>query len=451
MNISFGACESSAGAAGVAFWDSLFQQAAAEGISVFVSSGDAGASGCDTAFATPPPSPAGNSPNYICSSSYATCVGGTEFNDTANPSEYWDANNGYNTLQSALSYIPEGAWNEPQGSSGTQAASSGGGVSAYIPTPAWQTGFGVPVARTGRYTPDVSFSASCHDAYFACFAAAGGSCVDDATGRFQFTSFCGTSASAPAMAGVAALLDDAVGAPQGNLNPQIYQVAANQASSSLRNSFHDITVAASGVAACDVNTPSMCNNSIPGPNGLSGGQPGYMLTDGYDEVTGLGSLDISSFLSNYHPAPTIKILRTPPALTFDTRIVGASETLQLDVVNTGASNMDALAITFSGPNGGDFAQTNNCPSQLGWEISCTIQVTFTPSAAGTRTATMTVASDNAVNSPKQVSLTGTGTTTLETPSVVVFPDSYITTVQPDHVIVNVYPQSGYPNLPAPSP
>jgi subtilase family serine protease len=94
MNISFGACESAAGTAGVNFWDSLFKQAASEGISIFVSSGDAGASGCDVNFAAPPPNPSPNSPNYICSSSYATCVGGTEFNDTGNPSLYWTATNG---------------------------------------------------------------------------------------------------------------------------------------------------------------------------------------------------------------------------------------------------------------------------------------------------------------------------------------------------------------------
>jgi hypothetical protein len=187
----------------------------------------------------------------------------------------------------------------------------------------------------------------------------------------------------------------------------------------------------------------MCNNSTPGPNGLTGGQPGYMLTDGYDEVTGLGSLDISSFAANYHPAPTIKILRTPPALTFDTRIVGTSQTEQFDVLNTGASKMDTLAITFTGPNAGDFSQTNNCPSQLGWDISCTIQVTFTPSATGTRTATLTVASDNAVNSPKQVSLTGAGTTTLATPFVGVSAYPYITTIDPDQVFVNVYASNGY--------
>src|SRR5262249_3187156 len=77
LNISFGLCESTAGSAGVTFYDSLFQQAAAEGISVFVSSGDSGAAGCDEAFTTPPASQIA-SPNYICSSGFVTCVGGTE-------------------------------------------------------------------------------------------------------------------------------------------------------------------------------------------------------------------------------------------------------------------------------------------------------------------------------------------------------------------------------------
>ena len=86
MTISYGACESSAGHSGVVYWNTLFQSAAAEGISVFVSSGDSGASGCDADFTTPPTNPSPNSPNYICSSSYATCVGGTEFNDASSPS-----------------------------------------------------------------------------------------------------------------------------------------------------------------------------------------------------------------------------------------------------------------------------------------------------------------------------------------------------------------------------
>ena len=155
MSISFGECESEDGRADTEFWDALYEQGAGEGISTFVSSGDSGASGCDSAFTTPPAHPVAISPNALCSSAYATCVGGTEFNDASDYSEYWNsANNSH--LGSALSYIPEGAWNEPGFGSSTQVAASGGGVSAYIATPSWQTGTGVPAARAGRYTPDIA-------------------------------------------------------------------------------------------------------------------------------------------------------------------------------------------------------------------------------------------------------------------------------------------------------
>src|SRR5206468_4899593 len=133
---------------------------------------------------------------------------------------------------------PEGVWNEPLASSGdSRAAASGGGVSAYVPTPRWQTGTGVPGTR-GRYTPDVSFTASAHDGYFGCLAAAGSSCVLDGAGRFQFYFFAGTSAAAPSMAGIAALLNQKSGGAQGNLNPGLYALAAIPGN----GVFHDVTV-----------------------------------------------------------------------------------------------------------------------------------------------------------------------------------------------------------------
>ena len=316
MTISFGICESAVGPSGVAFWDGLFQQAAAEGISVFVSSGDAGASGCDAAFTTPSANPYSNSPNSICSSSYSTCVGGTEFNDTGSPSQYWSSRNG-SGLSSALTYIPEGAWNEPLDSASMlQAASSGGGVSTIIATPGWQAGTGVPTARSGRYTPDVAFSASAHDGYFGCFAAAGATCVAGANGSYQFEYFSGTSAAAPSMAGVAALLDQDQGEAVGNLNPRLYQMAA-----SVPAVFHDVTVSTSGVTNCNINTPSMCNNSIAGASSLTGGQAGYPVTTGYDEVTGLGSLDVAAFVKSFvatSPAP-LQFVGVTPCRVADTR------------------------------------------------------------------------------------------------------------------------------------
>src|SRR4029077_6868700 len=92
MSISFGSCESNAGPAAAAFYDSLFSQGAAEGISIFVSFGDSAAAGWDAAFTTPPASQI-LSTNVICVSGYVTCVGGTEFADTANPSLYWSSAN----------------------------------------------------------------------------------------------------------------------------------------------------------------------------------------------------------------------------------------------------------------------------------------------------------------------------------------------------------------------
>jgi subtilase family serine protease len=304
MNISFSQCEADAGQAGVAYWDNLFAQAAGEGISVFVSSDDSAAAGCDQSFA-PPPTTQILSPNSICSSSYATCVGGTEFADFANPSQYWNSNNGPG-FESARGYIPEGAWNEPMNPQNQlQIAGTGGGLSSYIATPSWQKGTGVPSSRSGRYTPDVSFSASLHDAYFGCLAA------NNQCPANGFAIFAGTSASAPDMAGIAALLNQKEGSAQGLLNPNLYNLAATPTN----NVFHDATVATSGVSNCAVTTPSMCNNSTAGTTGLTGGLSGYLITPGYDEATGLGSINVANLLANWSPTtvPTTTTLSASPA------------------------------------------------------------------------------------------------------------------------------------------
>ncbi len=305
MSISFGSCETDAGQAGVQFWDSLFKQAAGEGISVFVSSGDSGAAGCDQAFA-PPPASQSLSPNSICSSSYATCVGGTEFADFANPSQYWSTTNGTG-YESALSYIPEGAWNEPMNGSQFQVAGTGGGVSAFISTPTWQVGTGVPSARSGRYTPDVAFSASLHDAYFGCLAA-NNQCP---TNGFEI--FAGTSAAAPDMAGITALLNQKEGSAQGTVNPKLYELAATPTN----NIFNDVTVATSGVTNCVVTTPSMCNNSTAGPNSLTGGLSGYLVNAGYDEATGWGSINVANLLTSWNSlvATTTTLSIAPASVT----------------------------------------------------------------------------------------------------------------------------------------
>jgi len=373
MNISFGACEADRNLSDVQFWDNLFSQGAAEGISTFVSSGDSGAAGCDTYFQTPPATQIA-SPNYICASSYSTCVGGTEFADTADPNQYWSQSNS-SYLESALMYIPEGGWNEPLNSDGaTQAASSGGGYSSYIPTPSWQTGPGVP-GTEGRYTPDIAFSASGHDGYFGCLAASTGphpgNCVvqDD---EFYFEYFFGTSAAAPDMAGITALLNQKLGGPQGELNQRLYQLAANPANAV----FHDVTVATSDVSDCVVTTPSMCNNSTPSPTGLTGGLSGYLVTAGYDEVTGLGSIDVTNFLAIYTP-PTFSWVNT--GSTSATALSGQSATYTFTATPTGE------AVTTFAAN-----VTLSCGSLPDATVVCNFNPTQIAAGAGSTNVTLTI-------------------------------------------------------------
>jgi pseudomonalisin len=326
MNVSFGSCEVTQGLAGVKSWDTLFSQAASQGISVFVSASDSGAATCDAQFATPPVTQV-RSINYICASSYATCVGGTELADTASPSSYWSSSNGAN-LTSALGYIPEGAWNEPtvtnSGVVTYVAASGGGGASLYITKPSWQTGVGVP-ADGARDVPDVSFPAAGHDGYYACYALNAGNC-----GVGQFEYFYGTSAAAPSMAAVTAMVNQRTGVRQGNLNPTLYRLAANPAN----NVFHDTTIASSGVANCSVLTASMCNNSTPSPTALTGGLAGYLLTAGYDQATGWGSVDVGNLLSTLGTAQAVTTATLSESAS--SILVGASVTFTVKVSSTSA-------------------------------------------------------------------------------------------------------------------
>jgi subtilase family serine protease len=398
MSISFGGCEADGGKSDVDAWNSVYQTAAGEGISVFVSSGDSGAAGCDTHGQAPPSTAGPASPNALCSSQYDTCVGGTEFNDASNYSAYWNASNGTG-YESAISYIPEGAWNEPgDATNGFQVAATGGGFSSIIPTPTWQTGTGVPSARAGRYTPDVSFTASGHDPYFACLAVAGGDCVSTPNG-VPFIEFSGTSASAPDMAGIAALLDQQMGSGQGNLNPAIYAMAASAPAA-----FHDVTVASSGVTSCSVSTPSMCNNSIAGHTTLTGGTKGYAVQAGYDEATGWGSLDVSTFINGFSSAtgkttPTVQVTPSSNSIT-------TAQSLNVPVTVSGGSGNPAPTGTVTLTSG----TYTSSPATLS-SGAATILVPANSLSAGHPTLTVAYTPDSN-SSNTYYTATGTGTVTV---------------------------------------
>jgi subtilase family serine protease len=292
MSMSFGLCEAALGASGNSFINSLWQQAAAQGISVFVSSGDSGAAGCDSASASR--ATHGRGVNGLCSSPYSVCVGGTEFIDS-NYSLYWSASN-TGTMGSALSYIPEAVWNA-SGASGLW--SGGGGASIVYTKPTWQNGVGVP-ADGKRDVPDVSLSAAVHDGYLIFMNGNNLVCG-------------GTSAASPSFAGLMALVVESRGTRQGNANPVLYSLATNQRYGGAAV-FHDVKTG---------------NNSVPGVTG-------FTAVAGYDQATGLGSVDADVLVSHWKDAAG--------AATFHLSLLSSA----VSVVRGGASAKVSARVSLSG-------------------------------------------------------------------------------------------------------
>ena len=326
MTESFGSCEYFATDSEVAGVNGLAEQAAAQGISYFVSTGDNGAAGCDDPnepSALYPPSV-----NLLASTPFAVAVGGTVFNEGGHEALYWSSTN--TGLQSALSYIPENVWNDSCSSAtcggananlwaGSGGASTGnGGVAAGTFTgfqkPAWQSGAtGIPNDGV-RDLPDVSLSAASHDPYLVCL---GGSCVPDSQGRFFIYFVWGTSAAAPSFAGVMAIVDQQMfnlgqNRRQGQPNYVLYRLAASQNTSLAQCNGSRSTPPA---ASCNFNDTTIGNNAVPGE--LNYGTPSakYQAAVGYDLATGLGSVNVANLIANWNSVtfnPTTTILDLNP-------------------------------------------------------------------------------------------------------------------------------------------
>jgi subtilase family serine protease len=348
MSASFYGCELNNGGPNTYFYDSLFTQGAAEGITTFVSSGDGGVDSCETPDSVPEASQVA-SINYLCASPNVTCVGGTTFNDTTTPGSYWSATNAAG-FSSALGYIPEGAFNEPIDSStgATQIFAGGGGVSTYVTKPGWQAGVNVP-SDGYRDVPDIAFSSSGHDGYVICLAYLGYPCVPNTQGLIELLPIAGTSAATPSMAGIQALLDQEEGSALGNINPALYGLANNPSNSV----FHDITVASSGVTACSVATPSLCNNSTPSASSLQGGQAGYLVDTGFDLATGWGSIDVLELLKNWSAVSAQAKTSVDLVLSQTLITVGQSITLSATTSGTGPAPTGTIQFLLNGQPVGD--------------------------------------------------------------------------------------------------
>jgi len=347
MSESYGQCEFNMGATGNQFYNNLWQQAAAQGITAFVSSGDNGSAGCDFELdqGLQPPQPAqyGLQVSGIASTPYNVAVGGTDFNDYFTAPTYWKATSDATTHESAIGYIPETTWNascanaffedarfglstNPETNCNNSGilelvvASGGSGGKSNCTTPSgttvstccggytkpgWQAAPGVPTDGK-RDIPDVSLFAS--GGFFDTFYIL---CEADITNGVPcdintFAGVGGTSASSPAFAGLQALTNQKTGSRQGNANYVLYKLAAKQSASSCNSStgpastcvFNDIT---SGTIATPCVAGSLnCTTSITGDQ--IGLLSGYQAGAGYDLATGLGSVNASNLVNNWNSA-----------------------------------------------------------------------------------------------------------------------------------------------------
>jgi Pro-kumamolisin, activation domain/Bacterial Ig-like domain (group 3) len=269
ISTSYGYCEpqiSSAPASTAAYLQSIAEQANSMGITWVASSGDTGAADCD--LTSEQAARQGLAVDLPASVPEVTGVGGTEFMEGSG--RYWASTNNSNG-SSALSYIPEMAWNDTAALGAL--AATGGGASIFFVKPSWQSGTGVP-NDGARDVPDLSFSSAvAHDPYQIY--------VD---GEVVYVG--GTSAPTPMFAGVLALLNQyqvSSGSQSqpglGNINPTLYRLAQTA------GIFHDVTVG-NNILPCASGSPN-CTN----------GELGYSAGVGYDRTTGLGSVDVYNLVT----------------------------------------------------------------------------------------------------------------------------------------------------------
>ena len=363
MSTSFGLCEQSLGATGNAFWNNLWTQAAAQGITAFVSTGDTGAAGCDANNAAVGTIQAVNG---LASTPNNVAVGGTEFNEGAGI--FWAAGNNAD-LSSALGPIPEIVWNESANvAGGVGIRATGGGVSTIYAKPGYQSGPGVP-ADGFRDIPDVSLTAAGHDAYLI---------VQGHTNNTPgLEGVFGTSASSPSFAGIMALVVQKTGAPQGNANNVLYSMARAQFSGGSAV-FNDIT---SG------------NNSVPGVAGFNAGA-------GYDAATGWGSVNAANLVNGWNNnSPDFTVSASPASQS----VIQGNSTSYSAIVTAQNGYSGTVSFTVAGlPAGATFS---SAPTSIVGSGTSTITIVTDATATPVGTYPLTItASDGVLSHAASVTL-----------------------------------------------
>jgi subtilase family serine protease len=419
ISISYASCELELTSTSLAPFENEFQQAQAQGQTVVAASGDQGSTACsgDTALTTAQQETV--AVNYPASSAYVTGMGGTEIpsSDGVDPttgnkgssySTYWNFTSGTDLTASVKQYIPEQVWNDDSSQGGLSA--TGGGASTLVNRPSWQTGVpGIP-SGTMRLVPDIAlYSSPALPGYLYCtsdvtnWAQASGtqpaqqaSCNsgfrDSSTNYLTVAG--GTSFAAPIFAGMLALINQKAGytTGQGLINSTLYKLAAD--SSTYASAFHDVTTG---------------NNNCTAGTSFCSATTGFSAGPGYDEVTGLGSVDLANLAGAWPKnagagASLIGTTTTvvPPA----NPTVGSQLSLVIEVTGAnGGTPTGSVKLSIDG--GGSFS-TNGTQATvtLGQGGTATYPITF--STPGLHTVVATYQGDGATFA----SSTGSGSVTI---------------------------------------
>ena len=348
VSISYGFCEPALSQSELDQDNALYEEASAQGQTLVASAGDSGSTACayyTSADGITAAQQQALSVQFPASSPYVTAVGGTQMASGtfgAGESSYWASASSIDNINSLLSYVPEVVWNEDSAKFGI--AAGGGGTSAHFLRPAWQSG--VPGISSGTYRllPDVALQSSiASPGYLICsddptlIESQTSSCANGLLdSNNQYTTAGGTSFAAPIFAGFLAILNQVQQVTgQGNINPVLYGVAGNP--TTYAAAFHDIT---SGTNAC---LPSAATCS-------TASESSYAATAGYDEATGLGSVDFNA-LTTAWPSSGNKNLQPTYVSLYPTNAVSAPGEDDSILIEVAALSVPNHTYTATDPTG----------------------------------------------------------------------------------------------------
>lgn len=419
FTLSFGECEWAMSSSDNAYIKELWQQAAAQGIAVTVSSGDSGSAGCDNPNSVYSSS-YGLAVNGLGSTPYNISVGGTSFELTqSNFSTYANTSTTSSIYyRTAKNHIPEMTWNDSVISNGALSAnqeylssgytniwagsggksdcasntttydSSGnsylGSCTAGYSKPSWQRGTGVPSDGV-RDLPDVSFLADDGTNYAfwtVCANYTSNNTAYTCTSLDDVVGVGGTSAATPAFAGMLAVVQQYQGGGRlGMAAANLYNLFNN--SSHASSIFHDITVGNISVPCTLGSYDSSSDCALNSESQYF--MTGYDSTTGYDLATGLGSVDLTALATYWSEGigsavPTVTV--TPGSSTLTT-----SNALNVTVTVAGSSNTPTGTITLSSGS----SYTSSAYNLNSGSVSITIPAGSL--AAGTDTITASYSGD----------------------------------------------------------